>query len=253
MATSPPLALKYKNFSISKYDEITDIALKLKVNSNKEHFDDDIVVNIFKDAEYYLPDNHVERKNYYPQNVNNVDDSFITNIKIQQPNITICSDCMKTSLGLYDTCQYCGSEMVSHYEEKKAVTICDNCGYISDGWHEYCPHCLSLDIVKTQVDFNKTYCYDCTALENDYYKVCPKCFSKNVLHMTNDEKVYEILNKNNKNIKPMTIKTDLSQVNMFNMTVPLNINNGILKNLEDLKLHIHGYNNNDATYYYCKN
>lgn len=248
----PPLALKYKNFNISKYDEILDVALKLKLNSNKTDLKDNIVVNMYKDADYYIPDKHIARRIYYPQSVSNVDESFITNITIQEPNITICSDCMRTSLGLYDECQYCGSTMVSHYDEKKAVTICDNCGYIVDGWNDRCTHCLSTDVTKTQVDYNKTYCYDCNYLTNNYYKACPKCFSKNILHMTNDEKIYQILNEDNQNINPITIKTDSNRANICNINIPLG-QTDLLNNIDDLKLHLSINNYNKATFYYCCN
>ena len=247
----PPLGLLYNNINIDDTDEIIDIALKIKANTNKEQFINDINVNISKDGEYYIPYEHKASKNYYPSSITNISEDFSTDIIIKQPNITICSNCFKTSLGLYDTCPYCDSELVSHYDEKKKVTICDNCSYITDGWHDYCPHCLSESITKTMVDFNKTYCYECHSLENNYYPVCPKCFSKNVEHLTNDEKTYEIGDKDSKNIDTVTIKSNTNRVNICNIEVPLNINIDSLQYLEYLSLHIHGNSYNDGKFYYC--
>ena len=141
--------------------------------------------------------------------------------------------------------------MVSHYDEKKSVTICDNCSWISNGWYDYCPHCLSESVTKTEVDFNKTYCYDCHSVTNDYYSRCPKCFSKNILHMTNDEKTYNISDKNNKNIDITSIKTYTNHVNICNIEVPLNLNLDSVQHLEYLQLHIHGNNYNDGKFHYC--
>ena len=73
--------------------------------------------------------------------------------------MTICSKCLKTSLGYHDTCQYCGSQYVTHADNKTPATACYNCGWILNGWHEYCTHCLSYDIEKIQIDYNKTYCH----------------------------------------------------------------------------------------------
>ncbi len=249
--STAPLALKYNNIHLSNTDEITDIALKIKANSNKKNFINDVKVNMCKDGDYYIPYNHLSSKIYYPSSIANVSEDFSTNIVIQQPNITICSKCMKTSLGLFDYCPHCGSVLVTHYDEKKQVTICDNCSWISNGWYDYCPHCLSESVTKTQVDFNKTYCYDCHSIENDYYPRCPKCFSDNVLHMTNDEKTYDVSNKNKQNIDITTIKTYTNRVNICNIEVPLNLNIDSVNYLEYLQLHIHGNNYNDGKFYYC--
>ena len=247
----PPLALKYNNIHLANTDEIIDIALQIKANSNKINFAQDIKVNMCKNGDYYIPYNNLSSKIYYPSSIGNVSEDFSTNIKIQQPNITICSKCMKTSLGLFDYCPHCGSVLVTHYDEKKQVTICDNCSWITDGWYDYCPHCLSESITKTLVDFNKTYCYDCQRISNDYYPRCPKCLSENVLHMTNDEKTYDVGNKNNQNIDITTIKTYTNRVNICNIEVPLNLNTDSIKYLEYLYLHIHGNNYNDGKFYYC--
>lgn len=247
----PTLGLLYNNIHINDTDEIKDISLKIKANTNKKDFIQDINVNICKDGESYIPYNHISTKNYYPSSITNVYEDFSTHIIVKQPNITICSNCLKTSLGLYDVCPYCDSELISHYDEKKQVTICDNCSYISNGWYNYCPHCLSESVTKTMVDFNKTYCYNCYNLENDYYPVCPKCFSSHVEHLTNDEKTYEVGDKDAKNIDTITIKSDTNRVNICNIEVPLNINVDTLEFLEYLSLHIHGNNYNDGKFYYC--
>lgn len=247
----PPLALKYNNIHLSDTDEIIDIALKIQANTNKNNFTNDIKVNMCKNGDYYIPYNNTSSKIYYPSSISNVSEDFSTDITIQQPNITICSKCMKTSLGLFDSCPHCGSYLVSHYDEKKSVTICDNCSWISNGWYDYCPHCLSESVTKTEVDFNKTYCYDCHSVTNDYYSRCPKCFSKNILHMTNDEKTYNISDKNNKNIDITSIKTYTNHINICNIEVPLNLNLDSVQHLEYLQLHIHGNNYNDGKFHYC--
>lgn len=248
----PPIGLLYNNITISNTDEITDIALKIKANTNKKNFTDDININICKDGEYYIPHERKATKNYYPSSITSIGEDFATNIVIKQPNITICSNCLKTSLGLYDTCPHCGSDLISHYDEKKKITICDNCSYITNGWHDYCPHCLSESITKTVADFNKTYCYECQNIEDDYYPVCPKCFSRKVEHLTNDEKTYEVKEKDVQNIDTVTIKSNSSRVNICNIEVPLNINVDALQYLEYLSLHIHGNNYNDGKFYYCE-
>ena len=54
-------------------------------------------------------------------NIMNINEQYLSDITIQQPNITICSKCMKTALGLYDECPHCQSNLVSHYQEKKKI------------------------------------------------------------------------------------------------------------------------------------
>ena len=250
---SPKIGIKYGNIDLNKYDEITDISFKIEARTNKENFADDININIVKDGDSYIPTNNIGRRNFYPNNIMNINEQYLSDITIQQPNITICSKCMKTALGLYDECPYCGSQYVSQYDEKKAVTICKNpdCGWIYDGWNDFCHHCLSLDVVKTKVDFNKTYCYDHGHLENDYYPVCPKCFSTNIEHLNNDENKYTIRNSNSKNIEPITIKSDINRVNVFNMRINNENFKKSINNIKKIYLHISGQNNNDGKFYYC--
>lgn len=249
--SSPILALKYDNININDYDEVTNIDIKMKAISNKENFLDEIGINLYKDSHYYIPDNNIGKKTYYPNNIANVYEEYIGHINIQQPNITICSNCLKTSLGHYDKCPYCNSEYVSHEHEKKGVTVCYNCGYIVDGWHDYCTHCLSDDIEKTKVDYNKTYCNTCGALENDYYVRCPQCFSKDVVHLNNDEYKYIIQSDAMQNIDPMVVQSNVKRINVCNITLPFNMDTPALQQYEYIRLHIHGMNNNDGNFYYC--
>lgn len=249
--SSPVLALKYDNIDINDYDEVTGLDIRFKATTNKKDFLNDMAINLYKDSHYYIPDNNIGVKTYYPNKIANVYEEYISNINIQQPNITICSNCLKTSLGYYDKCPYCDSEYVTHHNEKKAVTVCYNCGYVVDGWHEYCTHCLSDDVEKTQVDFNKTYCNDCGALENDYYVRCPQCFSKDVVHLNNDEYRYIIQSDAMQNIDPIIVQSDVKRINACNITLPFNMDTAILKQYEYIKLHIHGNNYNDGSFYYC--
>lgn len=249
--SSPTLALKYENININDYDEITDIDIKMKVTGNKEDIVNNTAINLYKDADYYMPNNGVAKKTYYPNRITNVYEEYVSHISIQQPNITICSNCLKTTLGYYDECPHCNSEYVLHYNDKKAVTICYDCGYIIDGWHDYCTHCLSNDIEKTKVDFNKTYCNKCGNLEDDYYSHCPKCFSDDVVHLNNDEYKYVIKSDSTQNINPIIIKSDVDRINVCNITLPFNVDTVALKQFEYLRLHIYGTNHNDGKFYFC--
>lgn len=248
---TPVIALKYNNINIDKSDEIIDVGLKIKAKSNKKDFIDDLNVNIYDNGDAYVPLDNVASQNYYPNNVENVYDSYVNQITLQNPNITICSNCLKTSLGLYDYCPHCQSSLVSHYKEKKDVTICDSCHWIIDGHNDYCKHCLSDDVVQTKVDFNKTYCSKCGHYENDYYSVCPKCFSEDVIHLTNDETQYKIYDNKTQNIEPIFIKSDTNRVNICNIELETNNIKNELQTLKYLKLHIYGNNYNDGTFYYC--
>ena len=247
----PLLAIQYDNLKINSYDEITDIAVKLKANTNKKDFIDDLAIELRKDGKGYLPNNNIGMKTYYPKKITNVYEDYVNTISIQQPNITICSSCLKTSLGYYDQCPYCESDLVSHYNEKKSVTICYACGYIENGWNEYCTHCLSNDVEKTLVDYNKTYCNTCGSLEDDYYTHCPKCFSSDVVHLNNDEHRYYVQSDSTQNINPIVVKSDVERINLCNITLPFNMDTLALKQYEYLMLHIDGTNHNDGKFYYC--
>ena len=60
--SSPTLALKYENININNYDEITDIDIKMKVTGNKEDIVNNTAINLYKDADYYIPNNGVAKK-----------------------------------------------------------------------------------------------------------------------------------------------------------------------------------------------
>ena len=248
----PKIAFKYNNIDIDKTDEIVDIKFKIEAQSNKKDFEKDININLFKDGDDYLPEENIAKKIYYPSNITNVNQKFLTTINVEQNNMTICSKCLKTSLGYYDHCPYCNSDAVRHYAEKTPATACYNCDWITNGWHDYCPHCLSYNIEKIQIDFNKTYCNNCGTLSPDYYEHCPHCFSKDVVHLTNNTTRYQIFGEDKQNIDPITICADEERVNIFNLEIPLNFKTDELKKLEYLNLHVHGHNNNDGKYYYCE-
>ncbi len=206
---------------------------------------------VCKDGDSYMPLDNISRKTYYPTQINNINQEFLTTLSISQPNITICAHCLKTTLGYYDTCPYCGSTEISHYDEKIPVTICNNCEYIADGWNDYCLHCLSTDVEKVLVDFNKTYCYDCQAMYNEYYTACPHCLSTNVVHLQNDEKSYQIFDDSNQNVDPIIVQSNINRVNICNITVPLNKDNTSLSLLSKLLLKLDVTNHNDGFYSYC--
>lgn len=248
---TPPIALKYNNINIDKSDEIIDIGLRIKAKSNKGNFIRDLNIDLYDNGDSYIPLDNVASKNYYPSNVENVYNSYTNQITLQNPNITICSNCFKTSLGLYDECPHCQSNLVSHYKEKKDVTMCENCGWIVDGHNEYCTHCLSNDIIQTKVDFNKTYCRNCGKLMNEYSPICTKCLSTEVEHLNNDEIQYRIYDKSTQNIKPIIIKSDTNRVNICNIEFKTNIIKDELQNLKYLYLHIYGNNYNIGSFYYC--
>ena len=249
---APTLALKYNNINVTNNDEIVDIGLQFTAKSNKNNFVDDINVNIYKNGDSYIPENNIARTIYYPNQVNNVNDEYINDIIIQQPNISICSDCLKTGLGIYDVCPYCGSTNVVNYDEKKAVTVCRNpdCGWITDGWYDYCPHCLSRDTEKTKVDFNKTIC-DKGHVSDDFYPACPICFSKNIVHLSNDETKFSIQDKSTQNIDNIIIKSNTNRVNICNIELNNEMLEANVKDLKYLQLHIYGNNYNSGKFYYC--
>ena len=247
----PKLLLRYDNIFIDDTDEIIDIKFDIKAQTNKQAFADDLTINLYKDGDYYLPNKNISHKNYYANNITNVNKSYVSTLTIQQPNITICSSCLKTSLGYYDACPYCNSTDVSHTDEKQPATVCYNCGWIENGWYNRCPHCLSRDIEKVEIDYNKTYCYDCKAIYNDYYNACPHCFSTNIVHLQNDEKTYNIFDETTKNISPIVIQGDINRANICNITVPLGQKSESINLLEQLDLGINIKNGNEGKYYYC--
>lgn len=250
----PKLVFKYDNFDLTNHEEITDIKFRLQAQSNKKNFENDININLYKNGDAYIPKNNIAKEIHYPSYVENVNQEFITTINVEEPNMTICSKCLKTSLGYYESCPHCGSSIVSHHEEPHPATACHNCGWIIDGWNEYCTHCLSYNTTKIQIDFNKTYCTDCGNISNDYYQRCPKCFSKNIQHLTNTTNRYTILGEDSQNIEPITIQGDLGQsrINVVNLSIPLNYNTLEIEKLNYLTLHLKGHNNNTGKYYYCE-
>lgn len=258
----PQLALKYNNIDIEDSDEIIDINFRINAQSNKANFEDDININLFKDGDMHIPDNHITRKIFYPSIVNNKTQNFLTNIDIEQENITICSNCLHTSLGYYKECPECGSEYVQHSNEKKPVTVCYNCGWIIDGWNSleidnynkvpYCKNCLSYDVEETLVDYNKTYCNDCYRTSDDYYDFCPYCFSKNVSHLTNNTHKYKIFTDKTQNIEPIVVNTDNKIANIFTLHIPLTETTKELEQFKSLTLNIKGTNHNIGEYYYCE-
>lgn len=250
----PKLALKYSDIDIEDFDEITDIKFKIEAQSNKENFADDININIYKNGDKYIPDNNIAREMIYPSTVSNINQDFITTFDLEQNNITVCSQCLKTSLGHNSVCPYCGSGYVVYSDKKTPATACYNCGWIIDGWNNYCTHCLSYDIERIQIDYNKTYCNDCGTLSPDYYQKCPKCFSSNVMHLTNRTHRYQIFGENRQNIEPITMYTDTdeSYIDIFSLYIPFNKETEELKDLEYLTLKIHGTNHNTGKYYYCE-
>lgn len=245
----PRIALRYDKFNLDESDEIQDIYFDIKTNKNIE----DININVLRDGTLYLPKKETSKKIYTPHHIDNVIHEYNSTINIQQPNITICSNCMKTSLGYYDKCPHCSSELVTHQKEKEDVTICYNCGWITDGWRTTCKHCLSKDVVRTTVDYNKTYCYNCQSMHDDYYNVCPYCFSTNVIHLQNDSDMYRIYNQDITNIEPIVIQSDIKgALNICNITIPLNQYSKKLYELESLTLVANVTNNNNGEYYYCE-
>ena len=255
----PKLVLKYNNIDIDDLDEIVDIQFKIEAQSNKNNFANDININLFKDGDKYIPENKLAHEIVYPETITNSAQEFLANITLEQENMTICSNCLKTALGYHNTCPYCESSYVRHSNEKQAATTCHNCGWIINGWNDYCKHCLSYDVEKIQIDYNKTYCEDCGALTYDYYEHCPQCFSSNVLHLTNNTTKYQIFDEKKQNIQPITINIDPSNIDknnkiidIFSLYVPFKHDTEILKQLEYVTLKIHGTNHNNGQYYYCE-
>ena len=148
----PKLVLKYNNIDIDDLDEIVDIQFKIEAQSNKNNFANDININLFKDGDKYIPENKLAHEIVYPETITNSAQEFLANITLEQENMTICSNCLKTALGYHNTCPYCESSYVRHSNKKQAATTCHNCGWIINGWNDYCKHCLSYDVEKIQID-----------------------------------------------------------------------------------------------------
>ena len=248
----PKLVFKFNDIELDNTDEIVDIGVKVKAQSNKKNFANDINLNMYKDGDMYIPINNVAKQIHYPSSITNVAQEFLATMQIEQPNFTMCSNCLKTTLGYYDECPYCNSQNVYHTDEKMAATVCHNCGYITKGWHDNCTHCLSYDIDKVKIDYNKTYCNNCGTTTDDYYNHCPKCFSSKVIHLTNNKKTYRIFDENTQNIDPIYVNIDSDKINIFNLEVPFSQKTKEIKSLKYFDLHIHGTNHNDGRYYYCE-
>lgn len=246
----PKLIVKYNNIDMDETDEVVDIGFKIKTQSNKEDIND-INIALYKDGDKYIPNNNIAKEIHYPARVTSVAQEFLRTFQLEQPNITICSTCLQTSLGYYEECQHCGSSYVYHSNEKTEATACHNCGYIVKGWHDHCTHCLSYDIEKIKIDYNKTYCLDKSHVTDGYYNYCPTCFTPNVIHLTNDKKVYQIFDESEQNIDPIIINTTDSYVNIFNLEIPFSYNDEELNELEYIHLVLHGTNHNKNKYYYC--
>ena len=248
----PKLVLKYNDIDIDNLDEIIDIKFNIEAQSNKKDFANDININLYKDADKYIPEDDIGREICYPSAVNNVNQNLIATMDMEQENITICNTCLKTSLGYHEKCPHCNSSYVRYSNEKMPATACYNCGWIINGWNDYCTHCLSFDVEKIQIDYNKTYCENCNSISNDYYENCPQCGSSKVIHLTNNTNRCKIFGEDKQNIDPITINIDAQQVNAFSLYIPFSKNSNELKLLEYLKLKVHGTNNNNGKYYYCE-
>ena len=250
----PKLILKYNNIDIDETDEILDINFKVNAQTNKTNFTDDININLFKDGDKFIPHDNIAKEIHYPSYITNETQEFLATIQLEQPNMTMCSECMQTSLGYYEECQHCGSTSVYHANEKMAATVCHNCGYIVKGWHDHCTHCLSYDIDRVKIDYNKTYCNKCHNIADDYYSHCPYCFSSDIIHLTNHKQTYKIFDKSRQNIEPIDVNINDKKVNIFNLDIPFSSKTKEIDKdtLSYLNLAIYGHNNNSGEYYYCE-
>lgn len=250
----PKLILKYNNIDLDDTDEIVDIGVKIKAQSNKKDFIKDVHINMYKDGDTYIPENNIAKKICYPSSITNVTQEFLATMLLEQPNFTICGNCLKTNLGYYEECPDCHSTNVYYSNDKIPATVCHNCGYITKEWHDYCTHCLSYDIEKVKIDYNKTFCNNCGTTTDDYYNHCPSCFSPNVIHLTNNKKTYRIFDETTQNIDPININIDEKKINIFNLEIPFSEKTKEInkKTLQYFDLHVHGTNHNDGKYYYCE-
>lgn len=249
---TPKIMLQYPNLPIKNTDEITDISVKINAHSNKENLQDDININIFKNGNYYMPTDNMISDISYPNSIYNtyqIDNTPTFSLSIK--GITICSNCLHTSLGYYDNCPYCKSNQVTHFEEQQEATVCYNCGWMHNGWYDKCNHCLSRDVEKVMVDVNQTYCNDCKTYTDDYYPACPKCFSDNVTHTHNNDIFIQVSDKNTQNIEPIDIQSNIKRLHILDINVPLD---SIYQtdDIEHMFLNFDINNNNDGQYYYCE-
>lgn len=170
----PKIILKYNTNDIDSLAEIEDIKLKLEAQSNKENFLTDSNINFYLNGDYYIPQDNIIKKRYYPQNISNVNRIFTPTMFIHKPNITICNNCLKTSRGLYSSCQYCGSKTVTHVDHKLDATFCHNCGWIDTGWS------------KGQIDkiyaTDTSYCTKCGNIDVGIKKECSECGAQELLY-----------------------------------------------------------------------
>ena len=248
----PKLILKYNKPNLKNTDEITDISIQIDAHTNKENFKEDININLFKNGDYYLPDENRISDITYPstiKNIHNID--TVPKLRLQIKGFTICSDCLHTTLGYYDECPYCHSDKTTHFKEQQEATMCYNCGWVHNGWIDRCNHCLSKDIERIMIDVNQTYCTDCKTYSDDYYLACPQCFSDKIIHMHDNDILIDVLHEDTQNIDPIKIQSNAKRINILNIEVPLD-NISKYDKIEQMLMTFDISNYNEGKYYYCE-
>lgn len=210
VAYSTPLLLIFDNIDIEDYDEIEDISLLLKTQSNKENFTK-INTNIILNGNSYIPK---EQGNYiaYPQAVENVHEQYYYSINIEEKYAFKCNECEKEFRGLYFKCPYCGSTDISDISLDFISNKYKNNTYkLYDMYHKYDFNSIVFNTQKTKFnavninvpitgtvnlnnlsefdllikgtnyqDYKYFYCPACQKAGLGNYDTCPYCTSDEV-------------------------------------------------------------------------
>ena len=283
--TSPIVAC-FDNIDIDDSVQIKDIGIKLKAESNKSNFMNDIDASIILDGNSYIPKD-VGNKIIYPNNVANIGKEYYPSIDIEEDNVTYCNNCGSKSNGIhsycpvcestdvkllistYTTCHHCGlsskgyytlcpnckSSDVTYNNINKTSTYCNNCKDLIDGYYDICPHCKSSDTEIIGVTSNITQCDNCGRLSGGFYSLCPFCFSPNVEYknrLSQQEYNYKLYSNDVKYpFNTIHFDTDINKVQVCDLKINMNKDSLNLDKLSSMILHIKGKNNLDYQFHVC--
>lgn len=156
---TPPLLINFDNINIDKNDNIEDISIEIKAQTNKENLFKDSVINIFNNGSSYLPNNNISTCVVNPTLINNLNES--------QKNIILTND----DTNIYHT--------INDVSEQKTllttIPIDGNTLNINDSKE-----------IKTKINIKNNnsymfyYCPNCNKFGFGNIEQCPNCQSQNV-------------------------------------------------------------------------
>ena len=285
---SSPVIACFDNIDIDDDAEIQSIDLKIKAQSNKGDFLNDIDASVLLNGKSYIPDNG-GNKIIYPSETTNIAKTYNPVIDINATNITSCNNCGSELVGIYDkcpicnstdlhiavdkytTCHYCGMSSKGQYSQcpqcgskdvtydsiTKTTTYCNNCYKLFDGYYTICPYCNSKDIEVIEGTNNVTVCDNCGRISAGHYKNCPFCASSKVYYLNNlnakeyVDKVYD--EKKKYDFGDIYFNTNIDKLDLFDLIIRMNDKTQDIDKLEELILHIKGTNNKEYGFFVCEN